>query len=289
MQPPIPVPIKTLEFPAESAVGQSSPGQSSAGQTPQQRSPSKPRTPRRRWQLSLRDAMFLLLLVAVLAGWWRDRQNLVGQINDIMNQINGGSSWSFEQVLGPPDTSGYGDIPSAWASLTPDGQREWLLLEFPQAVVPQAIEVYETYNPGAIDQVSVWDSAGKEVVAWSGTDPLPRSARKGASIIPINIRFKTRKIKIQLDSVNVPGWNEIDAVGLRGRDGTIQWASAGKASSSFGSARRMLLSATGARLVFPQGSVGGPILSPPTQEMLGVPLHGDPQVPSAPDSGKVGQ
>jgi hypothetical protein len=48
-------------------------------------------------------------------------------------------AWGPEQATGPPDTHQAGDIQTAWASLTPDQQKEWLLLEYAGPVVPEAV------------------------------------------------------------------------------------------------------------------------------------------------------
>ena len=62
-------------------------------------------------------------------------------------------AWSVLQAAGPPDTPGQGDIVTAWASATTDGQKEWLLLDYARAVTPTKIDVHETYNPGALEKV----------------------------------------------------------------------------------------------------------------------------------------
>ena len=46
----------------------------------------------------------------------------------------------------------------------------------------------------------------------------------GLSEIPIRTDFKTNRVKIYLDSPSVPGWNEIDAVGLRDKAKKTHWA-----------------------------------------------------------------
>jgi len=43
----------------------------------------------------------------------------------------------------------------------------------------------------------------------------------------------SHSVKVYLDTRRVPGWNEIDAVELVGRDGTRQWATAATAISTF--------------------------------------------------------
>lgn len=143
--------------------------------------------------------------------------------------------WGPEQVLGEPNTLQAGDIPTAWASKTPDDQEEWLLLEYDRPVVPRNLLVHETYNPGAVCKVSLFTLDGKEVIVWKGTDPTPLSAAKGVSKIPLKAPFKTNRARVYLKSQEVQGWNEIDAVGLQCTGATIQWASGICASSTYAS------------------------------------------------------
>ena len=106
-------------------------------------------------------------------------------------------------------------------------------MEYAEAVQAKAIIIHETYNPGAVTKVSVFDPDGKEIEAWSGVDPTPRTNGKGISVIPIKVKFKIRRIKIFIDSPSVPGWNEIDAVGIRESAAKTHWAVAARASSTF--------------------------------------------------------
>jgi len=142
-------------------------------------------------------------------------------------------SWGPEQATGPPNTPGAGDFRSAWASLTPDGQDEWLLLEYAEPVVPAAILVHETYNPGALVRVTVFELDGKEVEVWKGKDPTAQGAGRGVSEITVDVPFKTNRVKIYLDSKAVVGWNEIDAVGVRDAGGKTHWATGADASSTY--------------------------------------------------------
>jgi len=142
-------------------------------------------------------------------------------------------NWGPEQAAGPPDTWPlFGDRVTAWASLTEDGQDEWLLLEYAEPVLPHAVVVYATYNPGALGRVTVFRLDGEEVEVWKGQDPTPIGSEKGISVIPIKVNFKTNRVKLYLNSRSVGGWNEIDAVGLRCRGRTL-WASAVEASSTY--------------------------------------------------------
>ena len=141
--------------------------------------------------------------------------------------------WGPEQVAGEPDTNAAGDIQTAWASQTQDEQDEWLMLEYAEMVVPKAVLVYETYNPGALIRVTAFKADGEEVELWKGKDPTATDADMGISEIPVKVNFKTNRIKIYLASKGVPGWNEIDAVGIRDTDKKMHWATAVEASSTY--------------------------------------------------------
>jgi hypothetical protein len=143
-------------------------------------------------------------------------------------------AWSVLQAAGPPDTRGQGDIVTAWASATTDGQKEWLLLDYARAVTPTKIDVHETYNPGALEKVSVFDEGGAETVVWQGNDPTPPGSGRGISSVPVSVSFKTSRVKIYIDSPRVAGWNEIDTVGLHDDGGNILWPVMVDASSSYG-------------------------------------------------------
>jgi len=141
--------------------------------------------------------------------------------------------WGPEQATGEPDTNRAGDIPTAWASLTEDDREEWLVLEYEKAVIPSRIEIHETYNPGAVSRVAVFDEKDNEIEAWKGNDPTPPGSKRGISRIPLDVSFETKKIKITLDSRSVRGWNEIDAVALVDGEGGIQWAIKAEASTTY--------------------------------------------------------
>ncbi|MBV9468493.1 MAG: hypothetical protein JO316_04510 [Abitibacteriaceae bacterium] len=143
-------------------------------------------------------------------------------------------SWSTEQLVGAPNTEQAGDVPTAWASRTPDGQAEWLMLEYAEPMVPTGIKIYETYNPGAITKVTAFTLDGKEIELWHGTDPCRDVQNIGIFTLLFDAKFKTNRVKLYIDSPAVPGWNEIDAVGLIDGNKKLHWAVGATASSTYG-------------------------------------------------------
>ncbi len=125
-------------------------------------------------------------------------------------------TWNAIQALGEPDTyPNYGDVGRAWASQSRDDQREFIELGYENPAPIHSISIYETFNPGAVDNVSVRDPATAHwVEVWSGTAaPAPPRARIFTVTFPLTA-FPVDAVRVELDSPAVPGWNEIDAVSV---------------------------------------------------------------------------
>ena len=180
-------------------------------------------------------------------------------------------SWGPEQATGAPDTHQSGDIQTAWASLQPDGGKEWLRVDFDKAVAVSEIRIRETFNPGAVCRVTaILHAASIEVEKniWEGQDPTA-TAPDNFSIKPKE-EVTTKSIKIYLDTTRRQGWNEIDAVELIGKDGSRQWASHATASSTY--AERPQPTAQARRNArYPQ-----PIPQANTNPLNASPLNADP-------------
>lgn len=132
----------------------------------------------------------------------------------------GSDSWSANQATGAPDTSpDCGDIATAWASESSTGE-DWLEVRFDQAVIPTKVEVYETYNPGAVVLIEVANSqSGYREAIYTATPeafdeeycPLVLAINIGGEIV---ITEPVDTVTVYIDQREHTGWNEIDAVGL---------------------------------------------------------------------------
>ncbi|MBI4564126.1 MAG: hypothetical protein HY716_05470 [Planctomycetes bacterium] len=127
----------------------------------------------------------------------------------------GKDGYGARQVCGKPNTLQAGDLSTAWASLEPDGGKEWLELTYESSVRPVRVRIHETFNPGAVVKIEARDEEKKWHVLWEGKDTTKHSPGW------LDVRFDpptfaTRVIRITLDTSAVAGWNEIDAVQLLG-------------------------------------------------------------------------
>ena len=125
------------------------------------------------------------------------------------------SSWAATQALGAPDVyPAHGDIAKAWASRGADDSDEWLEVGFDRAGSISAVQIYETFNPGAIDHVELITTTGRRITAQpSGITPTGTTSVSSS----INLSCTTEPIvavRVHVASTKVPGWNEIDAIGV---------------------------------------------------------------------------
>lgn len=155
--------------------------------------------------------------------------------NEAIPHWTGGDKrrWGHEQAAGSPDTQSAGDIPSAWASKKPDGGEEWIKLDYDRFVDLDKVSVVESHNPGAISKVVAVLSDGSESLIWEGRMDPSTQDELVVSDFPAAEGVRARSVKVYMDTARVPGWNEIDAVQLVGRDGSKQWAAASSASSTY--------------------------------------------------------
>jgi hypothetical protein len=128
----------------------------------------------------------------------------------------GAESWAATQALGEPNVfPQHGDIPQAWASLGADDRPEWIEVGFDQASAISAVVVYETYNPGAIARVALIseDGAALEAPMAQTAAATPQgSVRRRFELACTPVRVQA--VRLELDSMQVLGWNEIDAIGI---------------------------------------------------------------------------
>ncbi len=105
-------------------------------------------------------------------------------------------------------------------------------VNFERAVEPLALRIFENFNPGAVVRIEGWIEGGQRTTLWEGRDPLLGARGSGVVVLPLDSRRAVSGLRLSLATERVAGWNEIDAVALHGLDGSLQWASRARASSS---------------------------------------------------------
>ncbi len=128
-----------------------------------------------------------------------------------------GSAFGTVQALGLPDVyPSVGLSAKAWTSATAQGGREYITLQFPGASAINFIDIYETYNAGAIDSVYVKNpGTGNYVSVFSGTaDSIGAEAPNKKRLSFTLTTFPVSEVRIALNSGRTSGFNSIDAVAI---------------------------------------------------------------------------
>ncbi|MCO8121989.1 S8 family serine peptidase [Stieleria sp. TO1_6] len=127
------------------------------------------------------------------------------------------TSWSADQALGVPDTFVYGDQRTAWTPKSSNGTTEWLSVGFDTPVLSSGVIIRQTYGNGFVRQIEVRD-------AESGLfHQMPMTIDESQPGAPVDFDvswpltdFPVDAVKVTIDTNHSLGFEEIDAIQLRG-------------------------------------------------------------------------
>lgn len=145
-------------------------------------------------------------------GQWAIQANASSSYQD----AQGAAAWSANQVAGAPNVEKYGDNGKAWAPKNQDGGIEWLDLKFPKPVFATEVRILESCGSGAVIKVELFDEQGAPHVVWAGNDPT--TELNYLLVKFAKTTYKTDRVKVTLATNVIPGWNEVDAVQLVGKE-----------------------------------------------------------------------
>lgn len=137
-----------------------------------------------------------------------------------------GEQYRARQILGAPEVLPQtGDSPCAWSPAEADSrEQEWIKVGFSKAIHPRQILIAENFNPGALVAVYAYDPSGKEYPI-AEADDLASNGAAGRLLsirpeLPASVRINA--VKIVMHPARVPGYNQIDAIGMTESAGTVQ-------------------------------------------------------------------
>jgi hypothetical protein len=134
-------------------------------------------------------------------------------VREVSSQY-GATSWSASRVLGAPDAAAGADSANAWATLTAEADVEYIEVGYDQPWRARAVQIHESYNPGAVSHVELITADGQHRTVFQGT-----AAPTGTPSLRRRIDFACTAepivaVRVTLASAAVSGWNELDAIGL---------------------------------------------------------------------------
>ncbi len=129
-----------------------------------------------------------------------------------------------EQALGKPNKlPSAGESPSAWSPATKDNpQGEWIKVGFARPMQIAQIVVGENFNPGAVTQIYVYDVNDKEYLVYKNVNVGPLNVPARMFSVIYKTDFLVKSVKLELSTAKVPGFNQIDAIGISSSDKEVK-------------------------------------------------------------------
>lgn len=132
--------------------------------------------------------------------------------------------YSANQVLGQPNVlPSFRDSPCAWSPFKEQNREdEWITVEYKRPMIIRQVAIAESHNPGAVSRVYVYDTEDKEYLVYKNESPraLPEKGRMLNVMVP-RTTYKVKTVKVVLNTLGMPGWNHIDAIGIADQDAPV--------------------------------------------------------------------
>ncbi|WP_157716027.1 OmpA family protein [Roseivirga echinicomitans] len=121
---------------------------------------------------------------------------------------------SAKQLLGKPDAlPAGGESPSAWAPFNPNTV-EFVKVQFSLEMPIEQIAIGETFNPGAIREVILYDDDNKEHSVFKQSPGPIDEPHRMFRIFLDKTPYNVKAIKIVIDGRAVDGFSAIDCIGV---------------------------------------------------------------------------
>ncbi len=134
--------------------------------------------------------------------------------------------FAAKQALGEPSIfPNGGDRPSAWSpSRTENKKPEFIKVRFKNPMFIKKVAVAETYNPGSISKIYVYNTNEDEYLIFENEKPggINQKVRLLEVNLPEITKYKVRAVKVELNTKSVKGYNCIDAIAISDSDDPIK-------------------------------------------------------------------
>ncbi len=164
----------------------------------------------------------ILFLLAIVTPFISCAQNIIWASKVItFSSQYAAKQYSANQALGKPNVLPQGkDSPCAWSPLKElNRDPEFIHVEFSTSIYPKQVFIGESHNPGAISKVLLYDISGGEHEVYS--NPVTRAVVERSRLFTVKFpktTYRVKGVKVILNTLDVPGWNHIDAIGISSTD-----------------------------------------------------------------------
>jgi outer membrane protein OmpA-like peptidoglycan-associated protein len=133
----------------------------------------------------------------------------------------GEKQYSAEQVLGIPNVlPAFKESPCSWSPSTVESRTdEFVHVEYKNPMRIKQVAIAESFNPGAVSRVYLYDTQGKEHQVYKNDSPIPLPEDGRMFIIQVPYTtYSVKQVKVVLNTVGMQEWSHIDAIGISDAD-----------------------------------------------------------------------
>ena len=131
---------------------------------------------------------------------------------------NNPTQHTAKQVLGKPNVlPAIWPSPCAWSPARPEArQDEWIHVGFEKAIFVKQIAIAESFGAGAISAIILYDTEDKGHLIYKNqrTEPASTQGKMFNLFLKKKTTYQVKSVKIKLNTIDVGGWNNIDAIGI---------------------------------------------------------------------------
>jgi outer membrane protein OmpA-like peptidoglycan-associated protein len=133
--------------------------------------------------------------------------------------------YSAKQVLGRPNVLPvFRDSPCAWSPFKEQNrQDEFIHVAYKKPMRIRQVAVAESYNPGAVSRIYLYDTRGGEHLVYK--NDMPRMLAENGRMLLVTFpptSYQVASVKVVLNTIGLPGWNHIDAIGISDSEAPIE-------------------------------------------------------------------
>lgn len=172
----------------------------------------------------MKHSTLILCLLLISTGLFGQKTQWAYKVLNKSSEY-GEKQYSSIQALGKPNVMpAFRDSPCAWSPYREQSRTdEFIHLAYEKPMRIKQVAIAESYNPGAVSKVYLYDTKGVEHLVYKNeaTKPLPQRGRMLNVLFPLTT-YSVASVKVVLNTIGMPGWNHIDAVAISDTDAPVQ-------------------------------------------------------------------
>jgi Zn-dependent metalloprotease len=170
---------------------------------------------------SIKNIFYIVILFLSLNSSAAINDQYATEVIDFSSQYSA-SSWSADQILGPPNTFNYGDFSTSWGAASKNGSLEFIIVGFTTPIFATGATIRETYGNGFVYRIDAIQKNKKTNMVWKGTDSSQPSTISEFKPTWPQTDYLVTGLKIYVDTNhNLSAWEEIDSILLHGTTTTL--------------------------------------------------------------------